>query len=489
MGLFFRKTLMQEQMSPVTLESLLTHISDGICVLNRNREFVFFNPAAERMTGFRASELLGTGCKCTDVTDCADEHGRSLAGRLCPGLAVLSGDVDSTRQRLTITTKDGQPRTIQAMYTGLGEVDGKPEYVIAVFRDVAEEAAREEQWLRTIAELRDEVERLRQQLRDQYGFAGIVSRSARMEVVLERIRAACGNSSPVLISGEPGTGKEMIARVIHCNGLQKDGPFVTFSVAATPPDRIEAELFGYTPGSLPGTTAGCSGLFLAADEGTLFIKDIDRLPGSVQVRLLQTIQERAVRAMGSTQATPANVRLIASTTRSVEELVSSGSLREDLYYRLNVITIEVPPLRLRKEDIPLLVEHFVRHHNGESTRQVSEIAPEVWATLTAHDWPGNVRELQNVIESAFVASRGSVLLPEVVNLAGGHVRSQKGNREGESVSLDDVLCDTERRAILTALRRARGQRSMAAKFMGISRSRLYRRMEALGIASKKELQS
>lgn len=477
---------MEQQITPVTLDALLAHINDGICVLNRNREYVYFNSAAERMTGFRASELLGTGCKCTDVTDCVDEHGRSLAGSLCPGLAVLAGEVTSRKQRLTLTTKDGQSRNIHAIYTGLGDVDGKPEYLIVVFRDIAEETAREEHWLRTIGELRDEVDRLRQTLREQYGFAGIISRSPRMQIVLERIRAACGNSSPVLICGEPGTGKEMVARTIHCNGLQKDAPFITFSVSATPPDRIDADLFGYAPGSIPGTTAGCAGLYLAADEGTLFIKDVDRLPQSTQVRLLQTMQERAVRAIGSTQANPAHVRIIASTTRSVEELISSGILREDLYYRLNVITIEVPALRLRKEDIPLLVEHFVRLHNAESAQQVSEIAPEVWAALSGHDWPGNVRELQNVIESAFVASSGNVLLPEVVNLAGRH-SSQRANGQNQAVSLDDILCDTERRAILTALRRARGQRSLAAKYMGISRSRLYRRMEALGIASKKDL--
>ncbi len=477
---------MQQPTTTVSLDALLTHINDGICVLNRNREFVYFNPAAEQMTGFKACELLGTGCKCHDVTDCADEHGRSLVGRLCPGLDVLSGEVSSRKQRLVLTTKAGESRTIQAIYTGLGDLGGRPEYLIVVFRDIAEEAALEDQWMRTIAELREEVERLRQELRERYGFASIVSRSPRMQVVLERIRAACGNSSPVLVCGEPGVGKEMVARTIHCNGLQKNGPFITFNVAATPADRVDAELFGYTPGSVPGTTAGCTGLFLAADEGTLFIKDIDRLPSSTQVRLLQTMQDRAVRAIGNTSGTPANVRIIASTTRSVEELVSSGALREDLYYRLNVITIEIPALRLRKEDIPLLVEHFVRHHNGESTRQVSEVAPEVWASLSGHDWPGNVRELQNVIESAFVASSGTMLMPEAVNLAGGQTRTAKVG-DAEAISLDAILCDTERRAILTALRRARGQRSMAAKYMGISRSRLYRRMEALGIASKRDI--
>jgi transcriptional regulator with PAS, ATPase and Fis domain len=393
----------------------------------------------------------------------------------------------SNKQRLVLTTKSGEQRKIQAIYTGLGDVNGKPEYLIVVFRDIAEEAALEEQWMRTIGELREEVERLRQHLRERYGFASIISRSPRMAVVLERIRAACSNSSPVLVCGEPGTGKEMIARTVHCNGLQKNGPFITFNVSATSPDRVDGELFGYAAGSMPGATNGYIGLFLAADEGTLFIKDIDRLPSSTQVRLLQTIQDRAVRSVGSASATPANVRIVASTTRSIEELVSAGSLREDLYYRLNVITIEVPPLRLRKEDIPVLVEHFVRHHNGESTRQVSEIAPEVWASLSSHDWPGNVRELQNVIESAFAASDGSILLPEAVNLAGGSARAAKTQGDAEAVSLDDILCDTERRAILTALRRARGQRSMAAKFMGISRSRLYRRMEALGIASKRDL--
>ncbi|MCL2330495.1 MAG: sigma 54-interacting transcriptional regulator [Phycisphaerae bacterium] len=469
---------------------MLNSIDDGVCVLNRNREIVYVNPATERMTGFKASELLGTGCKCSDVTDCADEHGRSLAGTLCPGLAVLAGEVLSNRHRAVLTTKSGEKRRVQAIYTALGNVDGKPEFLIVVFRDIAQEAAVEEQWMRTIGELRGEVDRLQNQLRERYGFANIVSRSPRMATVLERIRSACSNSSPVLVCGEPGAGKEMIARTIHANGLQTEGPFSIFNGSATPLERVEGELFGYAAGSIPGATTEHSGLYLAANGGTLFIKDVDRLPSSTQARLLQTMQDRAVRAIGSTSVTPANVRIIASTTRSIEELVSGGLLREDLYYRLNVITIEVPPLRVRKEDIPLLVEYFVRHQNSQSTRNVREIAPEVWAMLSSHDWPGNVRELQNVIESAFVASNGDVLLPEAVNLAGGGtVRAAKAREEVEAVSLDDILGDTERRAILTALRRSRGQRSMAAKIMGISRSRLYRRMEALGIANKKDLQS
>lgn len=479
----------QQQLKAVSLDDLLSNINDGVFVMDHNRQFVYFNAAAERLTGFTASEVIGTGCKCSDVTDCKDEHGRSLAGQMCPGLPVLSGEMPSNKMRVVITTKSGAARKIHAIYTGLGNLDGRPEFLIVVFRDIAEETEIEEQWLKTIAELRDEVERLRQHQREQYGFAGVISRSPRMQVVLERIRAACDNSSPVLICGEPGTGKEMIARTIHCNGIQKNAPFVTFNVSAMSPDRIDGELFGYVAGSMPGATNGYTGLYLAADEGTLFIKDIDRLPASTQVRLLQSIQDRAVRAIGSTSATPASVRVVAGTSRSIEELVSAGALREDLYYRLNVITIEIPPLRLRKEDIPVLVEHFVRQHNGESTRQVSELSPEVWASLMSHDWPGNVRELQNVIESAFVAGKGTVLLPGVVNLAGGHAGAGKAKDDAKAVSLDNILGDTERRAILTALRRAHGQRSLAAKHMGISRSRLYRRMEALGIASKKDLQT
>ena len=471
---------LQTQQS-VSLESLLANIRDGVFILDGQRRIVFFSPACERLTGFTAAEVAGTGCQCNVVTDCKDEHGRTLAGRLCPGMQVLRGDVSSVKQRVHITTKSGQDRWVQVVYTGLAGSPGHPEYVIAVMRDATEERVREEQWLRTISELRVEVEGLREEMHRRYGFANLVTRSPLMQAALERTRAACANASPVLICGEPGCGKEMLARTIHCNSLQKSGAFIAFNVCGTPADRIDVELFGSARADNGSHQAG---LFLAADDGTLFIKDVDKLPNSTQAKLLQTIQDRAVRPIGGTSPTPASVRIIAATSRSPEELVSTGALREDLYYRLSVITIELPPLRRRKEDIPLLVEHFVGQLNAQSTRQVDDVAPEVWAALSAHEWPGNVRELQNVIESAFAASPGNVLGPEVLNLAGGQARDRsKGGPE--SVALDELLCDTERRAILAALRRARGQRSLAAKLMGISRSRLYRRMEALGLASSR----
>jgi len=477
----------QNETATVTLDHILAHTNDGVFVLDRNRRFVLFNPACERLTGFTAAELAATGCTCHDATDCEDEQGRSLAGRLCPGLGIFSGELPTARQRMRITAKSGEHRWVEALYTTLGtQPEGGPEFVLVVMRDISEQKEREDQWIKTIEELRAEVERLREQLRERYGFAGIVSRSPLMQAVLERIRAACAGNSPVLISGEPGTGKEMIARTIICNGLQKDGPFVKFSLSATPPDRVEAELFGCVRGGFADCGAECESLLRSADGGTLFIKDIDRMPNSTQARLLQCLQDRAVRPLGATTYHPVNVRILASTSRSVEDLLTSGTLREDLYYRLSVITIEVPPLRSRKEDIPVLVEHFIHQLNQQSTRKVTEVSPAVWAALDAHDWPGNVRELQTAIESAFAGGSGPVLQQDGLTLAGGGRRSRPQPAESDPVALDTILADTERRAILAALRRAHGQRSLAARLMGVSRSRLYRRMEALGIASRKD---
>jgi PAS domain S-box-containing protein len=470
----------------ISLDEILSHTTDGVFVLDQSRRFIIFNPALQKLTGFTPDEVLASGCSCKDVTDCEDEQGRSIAGRLCPGYGVFNGEVNSARQRMRITTKSGDHRWVDATYAALAKDGDVPAYVLVVMRDISEQKEREEHWLKTISDLRNEVERLREQLRERYGFNSIISRSPNMQEVLELTRSACTNGSPVLICGESGSGKEMIAKTIACNGLQKDGPFVPANVAAMPEERMEAELFGYVQGAFNEANNDYEGLYRAADGGTLFIQDVDRLPNSVQAKLLQSMQDKAVRPIGSTHHVPVNVRVIATTSRSVDDLITSGSIREDLYYRLSVITIDVPPLRARKEDIPLLAEHFIGQLNQQSSRTITDIAPGVWATLEAYDWPGNVRELQHVIESAFTASHSNILEPDSLRLAGGQRRSRTLDAHPESISLDEILADTERRAILTSLRRAHGQRSRAAQMMGISRSRLYRRMEALGIASKRD---
>jgi DNA-binding NtrC family response regulator len=303
--------------------------------------------------------------------------------------------------------------------------------------------------------------------------------------VFEKINAASNSGSPVLVVGENGTGKETVARTIHNNGPAKDGPFVPVACAGTPRDVIENELFGYPSptGTRPSERLGA---FASAKGGTVFIDDVAAMPPVSQARLLRAIQERKYTAGDGSEQDVSDVRVIATSSRPTQELIASGHLREDLYYRLSVITIELPPLRSRKTDIPLLVDHFVNELNRAGRRSVTEVEPGVWAALDGYHWPGNIRELYNIIETAVAAGHGSVLKADDIRNA---LRSHDRSREAEGdrpVKLDGVLADVERRTILDALRQARGQRSRAAKLMGISRSRLYRRMDALGIVPKEQ---
>jgi len=466
---------MTEVREQISLEKMLANTQDGLFVIDDQQRFVYFNNGCQRLTGYSAAEALASVYTCWQVTECRDEHGRVLGNALCGARSILEGDQLSSRQLVRIRTKGGEQRWVETLFTPLRNRPGeKPSYVVGVMRDATESKQREDTWRETVEGLRNEVEALRKQMRDRYGFVSIVTKSPAMRLVLDKTRSACGNASPVLICGEKGTGKEMIGRTIHYNGLQKDGPFVCVSVASIPKDRVDVELFG-------GVHEGRDypGYVLVADGGTLYVSGIEMLPDDVQAKLLHVVQDKEIRPVGRVEPVPVQIRLIAAADRSVQDLYVSNRVRDDLLQRLTVITIETPPLRTRKEDIPLLVEQFIGTLNQQATRQVREVGPEVWRRLEAHEWPGNAQELQNVIEAAFAAGGGPVLRAQDIAI---HTGGGFGvGREGETARLDTLLADFERQAILTALRRAGGGRSLAARQLGISRSRLYRRMDALGI--------
>lgn len=476
---------MMQTLSGISLQEVLNHTHDGVFVLDQDRRFLYFNAACERLTGYKTDEVVSTSNPCWQIIQCRDEQGRTLAGTLCPARVLEDKNVTFARHLMQIKTKGDQTRWVEMLYTPIRDGHhGKAKYVIGVMRDATENILRNQQWKKTIESLRSEINELRRQMQDQYGFASIVTRSPAIRLVLEKIRSACTNESPVLIAGEAGTGKEMVARTIHYNGLQKNGPFVPVTVAAFSADQIEAELFGYARGSRAGATRDYPGLYRAADGGTLLIKGVDRLPHSTQAALLRVLQDREVRPSGTSQPVPVHARVIATFDRPVQEAISSGAVRQELVHRLGVITIEIPSLRTRKEDIPLLVEQFITQLNKHSTRQVEQIAPEVWEQLESYDWPGNTRELKDVIESAFASGAGQVLLGDEVRAAvtARASATETPAAERPRAALDTLLADCERRAILNTLRAAGGGRSLAARMLKISRSRLYRRMDALGIS-------
>ncbi len=321
--------------------------------------------------------------------------------------------------------------------------------------------------------LEREVARLAPDPRTRQHFHGIVGHSPAMREVFQRVSAAAASRGTVLIVGESGTGKELVARAIHEFGSNGTAPFVPVNCSALPRELIESELFGYKRGAFSGATTEYQGLFRAAEGGALFLDEVTEMAPDTQAKLLRVLQERAIRPVGSVREVPVNVRIIASTNRDPHEAVRQGRLREDLYYRLNVNTLFLPPLRERREDIALLVEYFLTYFGERLGIPRRGIDPAALAALEQYDWPGNVRELMNVIESAYTFGRSDLVtladLPATLGLSKGLARPQTSPPVSPSLS----FAVAERDLIARALASTSGNKLQAAKLLGISRKKLY----------------
>ena len=323
-----------------------------------------------------------------------------------------------------------------------------------------------------LLEVNQENRILREQLRSRPGFAGLIGVSPKMQRVYRLIEKVSQHNYPVLILGESGTGKELVARSIHFSGLRKARPFVPVDCSALVPTLIEAELFGYVKGAFTGAVHTKPGLMEVADKGTLFLDEIGDLPVDLQAKLLRALQEKEIRPVGSTERVSLAVRVIAATNRDLEAAVREGGFRQDLFFRLNVVQIKLPPLRERKSDIPILVNSFLEKYceaNGK-TRTISE---DAMSRLMVYDWPGNVRELENAIERAIALGSGPILhvgdLPTNLH----HSSGERLPQNDEVLPLDEL----ERRAILGALREAGGDKLIAARLLGIGKTTLYRKLK------------
>jgi DNA-binding NtrC family response regulator len=318
---------------------------------------------------------------------------------------------------------------------------------------------------------------LRKKLARQYTFADMVSKNSRMQEVFALVRDVADLRSTVLIQGESGTGKELVARAIHSRGSRASRPFVPVSCAALPETLLESELFGYEKGSFTGANERKKGRFELADGGTLFLDEIGDIPSKVQVELLRALQERRFFRVGGTEEVEVDVRVIAATNRDLRQAVQQGTFRDDLFYRLNVITITLPPLRERREDIPLLAREFIDRLAIEVGKEVDDISEGALKLLLDHTWPGNVRELENAIERAIVTTRSHVLLAE--DLA--FLAREGGQRAGWTPPTDLTLDEVEKEVILATLRRTGGNVKEAATILDIDRSTLYDRLRRYGV--------
>jgi two-component system response regulator PilR (NtrC family) len=376
---------------------------------------------------------------------------------------------------ILITAYGSTESAVEAMKNGAYDYLTKPCSVDEI-RLVVEKALEKQ-------DLSSENRRLRQQLREQASLPTLMGKSPCMEEVFRLVKQVAPTRTNILISGESGTGKELIARAIHALSERKSGPFVTVNCGAIPENLLESELFGHVKGSFTGAISNKLGLFEVADSGSLFLDEIGEMPLSLQVKVLRAIQDRTFKRVGGTSDIRVDVRIICATNRVLEDEVTAGRFREDLFYRLNVIEVRLPSLRERDDDIPQLVHFFVRKYSAELGRDVSEISPQALTALERYHYPGNVRELENLIERAVTLASGNEItldcLPEtLVNRPATPPRDQM---PPEGLNLEARLADYEAVLLRQALDAAGGVKKKAASLLGISFRSFRYRLEKLGL--------
>jgi DNA-binding NtrC family response regulator len=340
----------------------------------------------------------------------------------------------------------------------------------------------------SVRSLREQNVRLQEQLERRFAFGKIVGKSKAMQEVYDLIRLVAGSDASVLIEGESGTGKELVAAAIHYNSKRRAGPYVAVSCASLPESLLEAELFGFERGAFTGAAERRTGRFEAAHRGTLFLDEIGDLPLSFQVKLLRVLQERKIERLGSSKPHDVDVRIVAASLRRLEDEIAQGRFRQDLLFRINTVTIHLPPLRERGEDIPLLAQAFMDELARERGKSIGGIDPEVLAAFDAYAWPGNVRELRNVIERAVLFCTGDRITREHLpaSLRSGSAQSGAAAVAPETITLDQAVRRAEADAIRAALEAAHGKRGEAAGILGVSRKTLWDKMRQYGFSGESD---
>jgi PAS domain S-box-containing protein len=442
---------MEDKELRLPTEAILESISDGVFTVDKDWKVTSFNRAAEEITGVSREEAIGHRC--------ADVLRSSMCGEACPLQQTLESDRPQIGTAGYIIDVDGERIPISVSTGVLRDSDGRVIGGVETFRDLSE------------------VEALRQELAGKYRVGDLTSRSPLMQRLFEVLPAISVSPSTVLVTGETGTGKEVMARTIHSLSSRSDGPFIAVNCGALPDSLLESELFGYKAGAFTGATKDKPGRFALARGGTLFLDEIGEISPALQVRLLRVLQERSFEPLGGTASETTDARIIVATNKDLADQVRQKLFREDLYYRINVVRIELPPLRSRKEDIPLLVDQFIERFNNLQQKYVSEISADALSLLMAHDWPGNIRELENVIERAFVLCGDGPIA--VSHLPGEMTAHRVAPVSGVDIRSAHAVLDTQ--AILAALERNAFNRSAAARELGIHKTTLFRRMKKLGI--------
>ncbi len=436
---------------------ILDSVADGVFTVDKNWRISTFNKAAEKITGWKREEVIGKSC--------SEVFHSSICGHNCAIAESLYSGKQVSNRSIKIIDKNGNEVPVSISAAPLTDHDGNIIGGVETFRD-----------LTTITSLR-------QQLAKKYRFEQIISKAESMQRIFTILPEIARSPSTVLVMGESGTGKELIARAIYSASPRKDKPFVAVNCGALPETLLESELFGYKAGAFTDAKKDKAGRFAIAEGGTLFLDEIGDIPHSIQVKLLRVLQEKVYEPLGSNKPVKADVRIIAATNRDLKAMVKEGEFREDLYYRLNVVNITLPPLRERKEDIPLLVNHFIKQYSAQQEKDIVGITSEALNILMRYDYPGNIRELENIIEYAFILCEGGYIqaahLPETFK---EEVHSSPGARASPSITSSTMTLDEiEKHAIIAALERNDWKKMVTCRELGISKDTLRRKIAKYGI--------
>lgn len=448
---------------------IIESVRDGIVIFNEQGNFLAANQTAQLMTGYKEEELIGKSCRVLHCNGCKI-IGKGSAEKWC----ALFSERYISEKKCMIISKSNRTIPIVKSATVLFDDDGEIIGAVETLKDISENL-----------NYKNELASIKRMYHIEEGFHGIIGRTPVMQNLYEHVESVASLDTPVMILGQSGTGKEMVAKAIHETGKRADKPFVKVNCAALSESILESELFGHVKGAYTGAETDRVGRFEAAHRGTIFLDEIGDIPLSVQVKLLRVLEEKTIQRVGANKSIPIDVRIITATNKNLELLIQENKFREDLFFRINVFPIICPPLNERKDDITLLIQHFINLDVQKTGKNILGFTPDAMRLMVAYPWPGNIRELRNTVEYAFVLAREKSIGPEHLPEKITQCRLfDTGPVKYESIPNTVTHGSMEKEELVETLKQCDGNQTRTAKMLGVSRVTVWKRIRKYGIRIK-----